>query len=285
MNRVTRFWVSIVTLVLIGCAVSKMLFADSRSSSNISMNEDFSSMVVLQPDDPIPVGARKIQIIEVGKTETINSYSALMNSARQLAAKSDANIIKINTIKAKNSSNVYDYLSATLYKAEQPHKYEKEFAWDKNRKLTWDDFRGPIREDMGDQVAAATFCGIGFETNAIDNKANKVQVLVYNTFMTNQSWVRNEVKNKDILGHEQCHFDICELYTRKMREKMQHIDVPASQIKNVLNHIYDEVSSEYEARQEQYEQETEHGLIDGTQQRWTAEIARELNETAQYAQN
>lgn len=286
MNRATRLWVSVSALVLIGCAASKVLFADSRSAVNIQVSEsDVANVVILQPEDPIPAGAQKMETIEISKVETINSYSALMTSAKQMAAKSEANIVKINTIKAKNSANVYDYLSATLYKAEHPRKYEKEFAWDKNRKLTWDDFRGPVREDMGDQVAAATFCGIGFETNAIDSRSNQVQVLVYNTFMTNQSWARNEVKSNDILGHEQCHFDICELYTRKMRERMQHIDAPASQMKNVLNNIYDEVSKEYEARQERYEVETEHGLITDAQQRWVAQISRELNETTRWAQN
>jgi hypothetical protein len=41
--------------------------------------------------------------------------------------------------------------------------------------------------------------------------------------------------------------------------------------------VYNEVQKEYADRQERYEEETEHGLIPGAQQRWQNMIAAELN--------
>jgi hypothetical protein len=160
-----------------------------------------------------------------------------------------------------------------------------EMTWSKERKLTWDDFRGAIPHNAEEQTAAATYCGIGFETNSISSTNTNLKIRVYNTFYINNSWARPEEMNEDVLAHEQGHFDLCELYTRKLRERMSNLKVNANTMKPTLRKIYEELQVEYRARQEAYEDETSHGVNLPQQKRWQRLVDAELAETEQWRQD
>jgi len=149
-----------------------------------------------------------------------------------------------------------------------------QFPWSETRKLSWDDFRGAARP-AADEFAAVTHCGIGFKLNAAVPGATP-QVAVYNKFYANQSWVRNDAKIPSILEHEQGHFDLCEIYTRKLREQMSDVDINTPNVKNVLMTIYSAINSAYERRQQAYEQETAHGTNINQQKKWVKMMAAEL---------
>jgi hypothetical protein len=161
----------------------------------------------------------------------------------------------------------------------------REISWKKDRKLTWDDFKGPIPYDADDITAAATFCGIGFETNTITSANNNLKITVYNSFYTGNSWVRPEERNDNILAHEQGHFDLCELYTRKLRERMANIQVSVKTLKPVLSNIYEQVQLEYKQRQEEYESDTEHGVNLPEQKKWQQLLDKELSQTDKWSQS
>jgi hypothetical protein len=57
---------------------------------------------------------------------------------------------------------------------------------------------------------------------------------------------------------------------------MSHFNFNVPDVKLALMRIYTEVTTEYENRQQAYEDETTHGTIIPQQQRWTRMIAREL---------
>jgi len=149
-----------------------------------------------------------------------------------------------------------------------------EFKWNGQRKLTWDDFRGPVTAS-DDMSAAATHCSIGF-TTARGADGNQ-KVIVYNTFYANMSWVRPDARIQSILDHEQGHFDLCELYTRVLRQRMANFNFDVADVRGALMSIYDQVTKEYEDRQQAYEAETTHGTNIAVQHRWMASIANELS--------
>ena len=149
-----------------------------------------------------------------------------------------------------------------------------QFQWHEHSKLTWDDFRGAVSA-ANDESAAATHCGIGFKTNNTVS-GRKPEIIVYNTFYTQKSWVRPDAKIQSILAHEQGHFDLCEIYTRKLRERMSKFDFNVPDVTQALMSIYSAVSNEYESRQQAYEQETIHGTNMMQQKKWLEIIAREL---------
>ena len=57
---------------------------------------------------------------------------------------------------------------------------------------------------------------------------------------------------------------------------MKKFDFNARDIKLALMAIYNEVSNEYESRQQAYERETIHGTNLSAQKKWVEMIAREL---------
>jgi len=160
----------------------------------------------------------------------------------------------------------------------KPQVNQTQFHWNEKQKLTWEDFKGAIPANTDDNAAAATYCSIGFE---IDKKAsdNKPEITVYNNFYINQSWVRADAKISDILAHEQGHFDLCELYTRKLKSRIDTAiaETDAAYVQESLRRIYNEVSAEYESRQVCYERETIHGTDIENQKKWTETIAGELS--------
>jgi hypothetical protein len=149
-----------------------------------------------------------------------------------------------------------------------------EFQWNEHRKLSWDDFRGAVNA-ASEESAAATHCGIGFRT-AANSTDGKPEIIVYNTFYVNKSWVKPDAKISTILDHEQGHFDLCEIYTRKLKARMNNFDFNTGDLKQQLLSIYTEVSNEYETRQQAYEQETVHGTNTAQQKKWQNMIIREL---------
>jgi len=149
-----------------------------------------------------------------------------------------------------------------------------EFQWSEHGRLTWEDFRGPVKP-LDDETAAATHCGIGFRTNS--NAEGKPEIEVYNAFYVNKSWVRPDAHMQSILDHEQGHFDLCEIYTRKLRNEMSRFDFSVADVRGSLMSIYERVSDEYEARQQAYESQTAHGTISSEQKRWQNTISNELN--------
>ncbi len=148
------------------------------------------------------------------------------------------------------------------------------FQWQEHTHLSWDDFKGVVNAPH-DESAAATYCSIGFKTNTPAPGA-KPEIVVYNSFYINRSWVREDAKIQSILDHEQGHFDLCEIYTRKLKSMVAHFDLDSPGAKNVLMDIYAQVSSEYETRQQAYELETTHGTNLAEQRRWQRIIGSEL---------
>lgn len=150
-----------------------------------------------------------------------------------------------------------------------------EFQWKDHNRLSWEDFRGPVNAD-NDESAAATHCGIGFKMskNAVTGIP---EVVVYNTFYVNKSWVRSDAKIGSILDHEQGHFDLCELYTRKLKSRIAQFDLSVPGVRTSLMKVFTEVNTEYETCQQTYEAETTHGTNIPEQRKWQARINHELN--------
>jgi hypothetical protein len=151
------------------------------------------------------------------------------------------------------------------------------FQWNEHGRLSWDDFQGPVAPPV-DEAAAATHCSIGFSTSC-PVPGDKPVVSVFNTFYVDRSWVRPDAKLATILEHEQGHFDLCEIYTRKLRQRIGSINFTgytSAQMSKVLMSLYTEVSQDYEDRQQAYEQETTHGVNIPEQKKWSEVIACEL---------
>lgn len=87
-----------------------------------------------------------------------------------------------------------------------------------------------------------------------------------------------------VLKHEQIHFDIAELYARKLRKKLDEIDFKKiKDMQKEVNKHYDKLVKEYMKEQEDYDQETEHGLNSAKQKVWDEKISAAIKELEKYS--
>ena len=148
--------------------------------------------------------------------------------------------------------------------------------WQEERKLTWDDFKAvPVK--MGSTAAmTTTHLGFGY---SISNG-----VITYKIdcrFETKKSW--GLVKNDWILKHEQGHFDIAELFARKLNQQTSEYKLNRNSFKTDLDAIYKSVVDEKEKYQQLYDDETDYSRDKKKQEDWLKKIEKELKETKDWA--
>ena len=159
-----------------------------------------------------------------------------------------------------------------LYSNEQ-----NEVEWDKERKLIWEDFKGTPPSISETNAAASTRCGFDVSAESNDNK-ELIAVTIKNIFYCDKSWVRPDKRNRsDLLEHEQAHFDLCEVYARRLRRRV----LDSNQKLDIDKAIY-EVFDAFKQRQKLYDKETNHSRNKEKQVEWLITIADELLELSSF---
>jgi hypothetical protein len=88
------------------------------------------------------------------------------------------------------------------------------------------------------------------------------------------------------LKHEQIHFDICELYARKLRQKFTETNfAKVKSLDNETTKMYTKISSELFKEEEKYDKDTEHGLNSAKQKIWDADIKAKLKELEAFSKS
>jgi len=150
-------------------------------------------------------------------------------------------------------------------------------AWSATRRLVWSDFRA--RPDAYAYNAALTSSEIvfGFHYNSAEGFTWNIQCL----FNKDRSWVR--VKNNYILAHEQGHFDITEIYARKLQQQLKGYRLNKDRVSKDVSAIYQQVMKEQNDTQNRYDTETDNSIKKGPQERWLEKIKDDLERLKAYA--
>ena len=153
---------------------------------------------------------------------------------------------------------------------------DKYIPWEAERKLTWEDFTGPA--DMESSSKAYTWSKISMGWDCEDNvfKLNAVA-----KFDKSRSW-KKDVLTPALLAHEQLHFDITELYARKMRAHFANLPNACKLTTEEVKAQSQKILDAWTARQDQYDQETRHSKEKEEQARWELLIAKELKSLSKY---
>lgn len=150
-------------------------------------------------------------------------------------------------------------------------KDEELIDWKVSRQLLWSDYKG--KPDAGSDAAASTTTYLGIEYKMDDKGFGwKIQC----RFSITRSWGRS--KTDHILKHEQGHFDIAEIFARKLNKKMKEYQFNKTTYRTDLKTIYNGITSEKEAFQDLYDNETDHSRKKEQQAEWEKKIEKMLNE-------
>jgi hypothetical protein len=149
--------------------------------------------------------------------------------------------------------------------------------WSPERKLTWDDFKS--KPDKGSPNAALTGTNIKFDFSYSSDAGFKYHISCQ--FDKNSSWGR--VKTDYILSHEQGHFDIAEIYARKLCKAFREYSPDVENANKEVNKIYDRVMHELHDEQLRYDHETNFSIKKEQQMAWLKKIDEDLKSLQAYA--
>lgn len=159
-------------------------------------------------------------------------------------------------------------------------KYEnaEDILWTKDRKLTWDDFQAPTDSTMP-KVAALTFSSIIYRRSC---ENGQLRGTVQAVFKKKKSWVNPNMKTDYHLEHEQLHFDITELYARRLRGALEKYVFDCDQVLE-FNRVVSVFLNEWKKVQHKYDIETIYSQNMQQQRDWYVSIHMQLLDYKAYA--
>ncbi|MEN8789978.1 MAG: DUF922 domain-containing protein [Flavobacteriaceae bacterium] len=156
------------------------------------------------------------------------------------------------------------------------HSQEEEIRWSPEVRLKWSDFRGQARENS--PIAAVTASGLSYRFSSLeDDGYYEVEYEVSTFFYPLKSWYQPHKCDDLVLSHEQLHFDIAELFARRMRRTIDNTRFTEN-VKAEINAIYVQTLKELEDFQDKYDMETNYSMNKAAQLKWNKQIQEALNQ-------
>ncbi len=145
-------------------------------------------------------------------------------------------------------------------------------CYNNRRKLTWNDFLVNTSPQKNSLIAASVSTGLDFTWDYnINNAQQNFSYSVCAKFYPKASWVIKYKKDSILLAHQQLHFDITELYARKLRKAVSNYKLGRNIRKN-LGIIYKNIEASRQKMQKEYDIETEHSKNKKQQHIWNKKI-------------
>jgi hypothetical protein len=157
-------------------------------------------------------------------------------------------------------------------------------TWKNHRKLNWSDFKGVPAE--GSPFSAACNWQIDYTYHYQLNEGDlSLEFDVNSYFNQLNSWSKKDEENQRLLDHEQLHFDIAEVYARKLRKRFDETKFDKRNSNQQASQIFKETLNECHKIQEAYDEETNHGLHEEHQTNWSLNVDNQLNSFDRFAKN
>ena len=159
--------------------------------------------------------------------------------------------------------------------SEAQDKNEELISWS-TQKLSWSDYKANPNPDSDAAASTTTYLAISYNISP-KGFSYKIQ----SRFSKTRSWGRHQ--SDYILSHEQGHFDIAEIFARKLHKAMSEYEFNRKTYQKDLNEIYQKIVKEKEEMQNEYDEETNHSINRQKQAKWLEKIEELLEETAPWA--
>jgi len=151
--------------------------------------------------------------------------------------------------------------------------------WAENHRLTWDYFQGAVDPDRHPNTQAIAMVAIELQTTIKDFL---VEFEATSFFVKDGSWTINTTSSY-VLNHEQVHFDISEVFARKLRKRLSQMHgLTHRNIKQKVHAVYQEVQLAHDNFQERYDLETNHSKNHRMQEKWNKLVGDLLEQYSAY---
>ena len=159
---------------------------------------------------------------------------------------------------------------------------EVRIGW-KEEALSWKDFKAA--PDPDSPFSANTSSGISYSWSMKSSATGKeYSYEVTSFFIPQKSWVKGGKTSKNLLAHEQLHFDITELHARKLRKALAEFDFQNSrEVKAALQEIYKKAELKRAVTQKKFDAETRHSMDEAAQLKWQKFVAEELKKLEEFS--
>ena len=162
--------------------------------------------------------------------------------------------------------------------AQAPTASEEVIVWSTTRKVDWKDFKAKPEGGAlgGARIAISHTYSIGCRDGVLHARVQAVMVPA-------MSWVTYRIQASGLaslvgLRHEQLHFDLAEVYARRVRKLLRELPNPCSHTDDELNAMAERVIKEHWDQQRRYEVQTEHGQVERQQTDWDRRITAQLED-------
>jgi len=154
--------------------------------------------------------------------------------------------------------------------------------WSETRRLSWPDFKA--KPPSGQLVGARSALGFGYSFGCRDGQ---LHARVVARFHPDKSWVGYRIISSGLasrvgLQHEQTHFDLAEVYARRIRQFFRQLKDPCPRSDAELERLADRLFRNESAAQRRYDTETESGQRGDRQEKWDKDVAQQLAELAAF---
>jgi hypothetical protein len=167
--------------------------------------------------------------------------------------------------------NTLIILAATLLISIGTKASDSLFIWTESRPLQWNDFSRHLNDNS--QFDAEVFAEVRYKYTFSAITDFKFEVVA--VFNKNTSWSRISRQTEDLLKHEQLHFDIAELYARKLKAEFEKYNYTEN-FEQEVQEIFNTLKNEYRLMQLKCDEDTNHSLNKEKQLEWEAFIFNEL---------
>lgn len=147
---------------------------------------------------------------------------------------------------------------------------ETMIEWSESRPLEWKDYTYRRIRLKGSMALTKVKHSVkGYMINGLPEFEIKV------LFRKPHSWT-SDTTNLDLLKHEQLHFDIAELYRRKIEHEIFKLQQNQEKNAAVYRAEINRILAEFNAYSRQYDRESNHGKHKLEQARWKQEVLNSL---------
>jgi len=149
--------------------------------------------------------------------------------------------------------------------------------WAQHPTLSWSDFQARPRRTTGEPSAVTD---TGFRVQ-LECRENTLDIRVDAEFYPTSSWVKAPSKSPELLRHEQGHFDITEIYARKMRKAIREANITCESDRRAEaagKKIFSQLDQQWEKTEKQYDADTRDGTNLAKQKEASERIAKMLAE-------